>query len=386
MNEKPIRQNTIVSTTDKRLSLLQWLKTLDKNVTELQENGVDMNLLVFNSVQEFYEYFKTKYLGKTCELPYLLRHTATPDEASGNNVDYYIYVYGNTYFNIDGDYIEIFVNGPVFQYEYISDDCEFCIGASISLYLQNNGTYGLDSVNPATNWYPRYAVDYNEMNGAITTAINNLKTEIDPNIKALYTELASYLKAVNASKTEKAYGFLQILKDRTSVLVGIAWKENTDDNTHRHFYGFVAKNDDIYYSTGVGILNVSTGEIENAVSGTELKEAVRLANQKTYWHTINLHNSGTLSDVHITIVIPSHSSTPVANVQDLLAIGAGDTWGCSGTIATTESSLPIVTFDGVKFGATADATIFSGTLGRTYTLTQLIAKSLEYNDNVKEVK
>ena len=263
-----INKETILSNYDKKLTLLQWLKSLDKNVTELRENGVDMNLLVFNSAQEFYEYFKKLGNGTSSFTPFLIK----TDEL-------YICAFGESLLD-DGGTTEspegnmIYVYGMIGRIDALSDEGRFAMGGTIYL-AEVDGKAVIDSVDPNDYWY----VNEYQLNNAI---------------------------------------------DRTI--------------------------------------------------------------QKTYWHTIRLHNSGTLSDVNITIVIPSHSNNPVANVKNLLAIGAGDIWGCSGTIATTESALPIVTFDAVKFGATADATIFSGTLGRTYTLTQLIAKSLEYEDNVKEVK
>ena len=269
MNEKPIRQNTIVSTTDKRLTLLQWLKALDKNVTELQENGVKASFKVITADE------------------FIKSHENEP-----TGVDFAVIDNGGEYWFIFGNY----------AIEFVDDE---------NAVIRVNGFLG-----------------------------NVYNLPDDPFARAFSAGLLYLMKNVNV------------------------WE--------------------IYDNDPWG--NDSSVEFATLSHIEQLKEAVQLATQKTYWHTINLHNSGTLSDVHITIVIPSHSSNPVANDQDLLAIGAGDIWGCSGTIATAESALPIVTFDGVKFGATADATIFSGTLGRTYTLTQLIAKSLEYSDNVKEVK
>lgn len=386
MSEKPIRQNTIVSTTDKRLTLLQWLKSLDKNVTELQENGVDMNLLVFNSVQEFYEYFKANYLGKTCELPYLLRYTATPDEASDSDVDYYIYVYGTTDFDIEGESISIYVKGPVFQYDYNSDACDFCIGAFINLYKQTSGLYGLENIEPITGWYPSYAIDYQEMNTAISNAITKFSTDEEGPLHGLFKDLLGKSKTLSATAKTSSYGIFNVFNNSANFILGNVWKDGSDGlSNYRHFYGFAIVDNEIYYSTGQGRANLQTGEIENAISGTELKEAVQRAIQKTYWHTIKLHDES-LSNVHITIVIPSHSNTPVVDQQGFISIGAGDTWGCSGTMALSNDSLEFVTFDNVKFGTNFDNTIFSGTLGRTFTLNQLLVKGISFTDNVKEVK
>ena len=361
-----IKKETILSNYDNKLTLLQWLKTLDKNISELQEKGVDMHLLVFNSAQEFYEYFKKLGSGTSSFMPFLI-----------NTDDLYIYAFGESIFNDngapespEGDVISVY--GMIGTIDANSDEGRFAMGGTIVL-AEVDGKVVIDSVDPRDYWYSN---EY-QLNQSINAIKNttNFKLLTKDFVSGATTNqfLADYKNAFGLGNYKTGNYVFGHLTPATGL--------------HKwNVQGFITKGDEIYYPTGTATLDWFYDDIENAVSGTQLKEAVRLANQKTYWHTINLHNSGTLSDVHITIVIPSHSNNPVANAQDLLAIGAGDTWGCSGTIATTESALPIVTFDGVKFGATADATIFSGTLGRTYTLSQLIAKSLEYSDNVKEVK
>lgn len=262
-----IKENTIVSTTDKKVTLLQWLKTLDKNVTELQEKGVDMHLLVFNSVQEFYEYFKKLGNGVSSFIPFLI-----------NTDELYIYAFGKSILE-DGGQTESPEGNIVYVYGMIgtivpnTDEGRLAMGASISL-AEVDGKAAIDSVDPNDYWY---------------------------------------------------------------------------------------------------------------VNDYQLNKAIESATQKTYWHTIKLHNES-LEDVQITIVIPSHSNTPVVDQQGFVAIGAGDTWGCSGTMALTNDSLEFVTFDNVKFGTNYDNTIFSGTLGRTFTLNQLLVKGISFTDNVKEVK
>lgn len=42
MSEKPIRQNTIVSTTDKRITLLQWLKDVEKALKDSTITGIEL--------------------------------------------------------------------------------------------------------------------------------------------------------------------------------------------------------------------------------------------------------------------------------------------------------------------------------------------------------
>ena len=359
-----IKANTIVSTTDTKLTLLQWLKTLDKNITELQEKGVDMHLLVFNSAQEFHEYCNLEIGDKTIYTAFLVI-----------TENLWIYGMGGLCFykrdtSPEGDIVDIY--GMLGTINPNNDFMQLTMGGQI-YFAELDGKADLDSVEANNSWYPTED-DLNMSIEEIRDSTNfKLLTKDFVDGASTNQFLADYKNAFGLGNF-KADGY--VFGHLTPATGLHKW----------NVQGFITKGNEIYYPTGTATLDWFAGEVENAISGTELKEAVRLATQKTYWHTIHLHNNGTLADVQITIVIPSHSNNPVDSAQDLLAIGAGDIWGCSGTIATTETSLPIVTFDGVKFGATADATIFSGTLGRAYTLTQLIAKGLEYEDDVKEVK
>lgn len=357
-----IKKETILSNYDKKLTLLQWLKALDKNVTELQEKGVKASFKVITT-DEFIKSHENEPTGV--------------DFAVIDNGGEYWFIFGNYAIEFqDAENGVIRVNGFLGNVYNLPNDPNASAFSAGYLYLmKNENVWEIYDYDP---WGNNPAVEF-----ATLSHIEQITNST--NYKALTTELtprADLLPLVERYG-KNAYGIANTDTNDKNWFMG---KLNGDTGAYRTLQGIYAKGNEIYYTTAYSSLNINTGEIENAVSGTQLKEAVSLATQKTYWHTINLHNSGTLSDVHITIVIPSHSNNPVANAQDLLAIGAGDTWGCSGTIATTESALPIVTFDGVKFGATADATIFSGTLGRTYTLSQLVAKGLEYSDNVKEVK
>lgn len=373
-----IKKETILSNYDNKLTLLQWLKQVQGQLKDLKENGVPANTPVYTA-KEFDEKYKN---------------------ANGE--------YVNCIFVLDGTYTEtIYLNGQL----YAGDNVPSWVGNGLNyfifgtyadyIYWKEDG-FGEGSLHNCYTW--TFNDTFTEMLDEDEYASGGkffMKPDVDNAIdEKIRTDVYDYTnwgglykglldrnnlnKFVHQQK-KTCYGICGADVLSRDMAIGIF-----KDNPNLFVYNFngilIRKDGEIYYSTGEGTLNTQSDEIENAISGTQLKEAVRLATQKTYWHTIRLHNSGTLSDVNITIVIPSHSNNPVARVEDLLAIGAGDTWGCSGTIATTESALPIVTFDAVKFGATADATIFSGTLGRTYTLTQLIAKSLEYDDNVKEVK
>ena len=357
-----INKETILSNYDKKLTLLQWLKALDKNVTELQENGVKASFKVITA-DEFIKSHENEPTGV--------------DFAVIDNGGEYWFIFGNYAIEfVDDENAVIRVNGFLGNVYNLPDDPFARAFSAGLLYLMKNvNVWEIYDNDP---WGNDSSVEF-----ATLSHIEQITNST--NYKALTTELTSRADLLPLIERygKNAYGIANTDTNGKNLFMG---KLNGNTGAYRTLQGIYVKGNEIYYTTAYSSLNINTGEIQNAISGTELKEAVQRATQKTYWHTIRLHNSGTLSDVNITIVIPSHSNNPVARVEDLLAIGASDIWGCSGTIATAETALPIVTFDAVKFGATADATIFSGTLGRTYTLSQLVAKNLEYDDNVKEVK
>ena len=422
-----IKKETILSNYDNKLTLLKWLKQVQGQLKDLKEKGVKAVVEEFDTPEAFYNAYATKPAG-TPVLAIVADDTAiygTLNEFTDKvNVKGIIYQGDKIYTSAEADSLNIVGGGEMASASdlnsakilYFANDQElYDYLKSHTLKKGDQFSYLLD-----TNSYQFFV-------GTIAHVWNDLYYNLRGfgivHNKGLYPEILCYvnpyLKVDEYSSGPSALlsgnGELNLILSSSKEGIGLfspkkpnykyyqfgrlyGWRKTDnnnkiyviggsgDSNTTLQGIAIDETNKEIYYGLNGYMAISSAGEVANAVSGTQLKEAVQLATQKTYWHTINLHNSGTLSDVHITIVIPSHSNSPVANVQDLLAIGAGDTWGCSGTIATTESSLPIVTFDCVKFGATADATIFSGTLGRTFTLSQLIAKSLEYNDDVKEVK
>lgn len=356
-----IKENTIVSTTDKKVTLLQWLKTLDKNVTELQENGVKPYFKVITT-DEFIKSHENEPTGV--------------DFAVIDNNGEYWFIFGNYAIEFQDDENGVIrVNGFLGNVYNLTDDPNAsAYSAGLVYIMKNDNVWEIYDNDP---WGNNDDVEF-----ATLSHIEQITNST--NYKALTTELTSRndLLPLVERYGKNAYGVANTDTNGKNWFMG---KLNGNTGTYRTLQGIYAKGDEIYYTTAYSSLNINTGEIEDAVSGTQLKEAVRLATQKTYWHTIKLHNES-LEDIQITIVIPSHSNTPVVDQQGFVAIGAGDTWGCSGTMALTNDSLEFVTFDNVKFGTNFDNTIFSGTLGRTFTLNQLLVKGISFTDNVKEVK
>ena len=365
-----IKENTIVSTTDRKVTLLQWLKSLNKNIDELQEKGVKPYFKVMTA-DEFMKSHDNEPTGVDFAV------------IQENETDIYV-IFGKyeIYFS-DESKQSGSVNGTGVIGE-VSIDVEgnenmHLYGKGWIYFSQQSGIYHFD--------------DY-DSNGA-ATQFANLNDVYDVSNRVYGIESSSNYKLLTATPNNvndvikaiggvggRGYGLGHVDTGNRSTAFG-----DISSNVTGKFnlFGFYVHNNEVYYSTGGATITQGSGEIQNAVSGTQLKEAVRLANQKTYWHTIKLHNES-LEDVQITIVIPSHSNTPVVNQQGFVAIGAGDTWGCSGTMALTNDSLEFVTFDNVKFGTNYDNTIFSGTMGRTFTLNQLLVKGISFTDNVKEVK
>lgn len=264
-----IKENTIVSTTDTKVTLLQWLKSLDKNVTALKEKGIKPSFKIM-----------------------------TADE-----------------------FIKLHENEPV--------GVDFAV-----IQESENDIYVI---------FGKYEILFNEES----------KESGSINGTGVIGEVL-----INDGGNENMY------------LYGKGWIYFSQQSGIYHFDDFENNEATTKFAT---LQNVN--DVSNMIPVIE----------NTYWHTIKLHNES-LEDVQITIVIPSHSNTPVVNQQGFISIGAGDTWGCSGTMALTNDSLEFVTFDNVKFGTNYDNTIFSGTLGRTFTLNQLLVKGISFTDNVKEVK
>lgn len=358
-----IKENTIVSTTDRKVTLLQWLKALDKNVTELQEKGVKPSFKVITT-DEFIKSHENEPSGV--------------DFAVIDNYGEYWFIFGNYAIEFqDAENGVIRVNGFLGNVYNLPDEPHASAYSAGLMYLMKN-----------ENVWEIYDNDPwgNNPDVELASLSNIEQITNSTNYKALTTKLTSRddLLPLVELYGKNAYGIANTDTNGKNLFMG---KLNGNTGAYRSLQGIYVKGDnEIYYTTGNSLLNINTGEIQNAVSGTQLKEAVQRATQKTYWHTIKLQNNASLADVQITIVIPSHSNAPVVDKQGFIAIGAGDTWGCSGTMALTNDSLEFVTFDNVKFGTNFDNTIFSGTLGRTFTLNQLLVKGISFTDDVKEVK
>ena len=420
-----IKKETILSNYDKKLTLLQWLKQVQGQLKDLKDKGVKAVVEEFDTPEAFYNAYSTKPSG-TPVLAIVADDTAimgTLSEITDKLIlKGTIYQGGKMYTHAEADSLSIVGSGELVNIDelnsakilYFNSEQEFYNHLKSHTYKNGDqfcffidGKYwilfigNIDYVwNDLYFNLNGYGLSYNDGFAMPIMFYVNPYVKVEEYSSGPSVQFVSTYEALMTGMPESQGLFSPRVPNSKFYQFGRLYGWRKTDNNHKIYViggsnnsnttlqgiAIDETNKEIYYGLNGYMKVSSSGVVENAISGTQLKEAVRLANQKTYWHTIRLHNSGTLSDVNITIVIPSHSNNPVARVEDLLAIGAGDIWGCSGTIATTESALPIVTFDAVKFGSTADATIFSGTLGRTYTLTQLIAKSLEYEDNVKEVK
>lgn len=298
-----IKENTIASTTDTKVTLLQWLKTLDKSITELNEKGVKPSFKVMTT-DEFLKSHETETTG----------------------VDFVIIeslgelwcIYGNYTINIqDGnDYGSIKVIGYLSNIYGEDGDKQSLVYTSCTLYLAKEDD----------KWE---ITDYDQLDD-VSCEIATLK-HIDEitnstNYKALTDILTSRstLLPMVSRYGNNAYGLSYTTDDEKQFFMGIL-RGNT--GAYKHLQGiFVKGENEIYYSTGNSVFNINTGEIENAISGTELKEAVRLATQKTYWHSVKIKGANGF----FTFNAPSTQNTPIDSVQDLTTLFDGDTWAGSG--------------------------------------------------------
>ena len=313
-----INENTIASTTDTKVTLLQWLKTLDKNITELQENGVPANTPVY-SAKEFDEKYNNAN-GEYVNCILVLDGTYTET----------IYLNGQLY---GGDNVPVwaasgyhyFIFGTYADYVYFKEDgfgeCSFHNGYLWSFNDTFTELLEEDEFNNGGKLFTQTDVD-NSIDDKISTDVYAYT-----NWGGLYNGLLSRqnLHQLVYQQKKTCYGLCGANSTGVDMAIGM-FKYNANIFVY-NFNGILVKNNgEIYYSTGEGTLDSTSGEIENAISGSELKEAVRLATQKTYWHSVKIKGASGF----FTFNAPSVQNTPVDSVQDLTTLFGGDTWAGSG--------------------------------------------------------
>lgn len=422
MNEKPIRQNTIVSTTDKRLTLLQWLKQVQGQLKDLKEKGVKAVVEEFDTPEAFYNAYATKEAG-TPVLAIVADDTAiygTLNEFTDKvNVKGLIYQGGKVYTSAEADALSIVGDGELATASElttaISSVWKPYAFASAQDFISAMASGKFKSGDPVYISWPTKVGLYNYYNIAIgivemaftdsitingyciyyehrTDAINDYKFMINPELskysgrilvrkQSIATDVITkssfeghgLFDAKDTFEPSKLYvlgrynGVSRFMESPNLSIVGSRAANLTE------FLGIIidATNKEIYYGLN-GYMKVSSaGVVENAISGTQLKEAVQRATQKTYWHSVKIKGANGI----FTFNAPSTLNTPVVSTEKLLELFNNDTWAGFGKLGTDMLFAISLLNDNIEFIKGDDTKVSLGAFG-----------TIEISDDVKEVK
>lgn len=410
MSEKPIRQNTIVSTTDKRLTLLQWLKQVQGQLKDLKEKGVKAVVEEFDTAEAFYNAYATKPTGTTVlaivgsdtaiygtlneftdkvnvkgiifqgDKVYTyaeadsLNIVGAGELASTNSVDssiatalagmkYKLFDYdeeaefanaikSNLFQQYIGNFVTIrwkIVDSSIVKYNYTFGYVLFNSSNSLQisgLYIGNNSLlrpshfYHLDPYINAGN----YGNVYDSGSQTIITSLNKesrgVFAPVLPNNNDYDERRYGFRKAYSSLKIYTIAG----MGTSNSTLQGIAIDET---------------NKEIYYGLNGYMTISSAGEIENAVSGTQLKEAVQRATQKTYWHSVKIKGENGI----FTFNAPSTFNTPVVSPEKLIELFNNNTWAGFGKLVTDMLFAIRLFNDNIEFIKADDTSASLGAFG-----------------------
>lgn len=359
-----IKKETILSNYDNKFTLLQWLKQVQGQLKELKENGVPANTPVY-SAKEFDEKYKN---------------------ANGE--------YVNCIVQLESEYANdsIYLNGQLYAGDNIPEWAEsgysyFIFGTYADLIYFKEDMYGEGSLHIGYLW--TFNDEFSELldedefeYGGKLFMQTDVDNAIDAKIRSdvydytnwggLYKELLdrNNLHKFVYQQKKTCYGICGADVISRDMAIGM-FKYNPNIFVY-NFNGILLKNNgEIFYSTGEGTLDSTSGVLSNAVSGTELKEAVRLANQKTYWHSVRIQGAtGSFS-----FNAPSTLNTPVGSIEDLTTLFEGDKWEGFGKYST--NFLLEIDFSREQPEFTTDS-------GTSVSLAQF--GTLTIIDDVKEVK
>lgn len=425
MSEKPIRQNTIVSTTDKRLTLLQWLKQVQGQLKDLKDKGVKAVVEEFDTPEAFYNAYSTKPSG-TPVLAIVADDTAimgTLSEITDKLIlKGTIYQGGKMYTGAEADSLTIVGSGELASAsdlnavlssvwkpvnyaneaafikdikakrykegdqvyiswgKYISPTLTYhClligyVSELISSGFRVNGILAYYEETNSYNWHPLYRFklnpDITELNGKIRIESTALTQDL---ISSEDLAANGYFKgetfgASQLSSFDRYYGVYGVNDNPKLINIGGRGGRNLNE-----LQGVIldTTNKEIYYGLNGYMKVSSSGVVENAISGTELKEAVRLATQKTYWHSVKIKGTNGI----FTFNAPSTLNTPVVSTEKLLELFNNDTWAGFGKLGA-DMLFGIRLFnDNIEFTKADDTKVSLGAFG-----------TIEISDDVKEVK
>ena len=412
MSEKPIRQNTIVSTTDKRLTLLQWLKQVQGQLKDLKDKGVKAVVEEFDTAEAFYNAYATKPAG-TPVLAIVGSDTAiygTLNEFTDKvNVKGIIYQGGKVYTSAEADSLTIVCSGELAsasdlnaakilyfrndqelydylkshtlkkgdQFSYFLDKSSYQLFVGTIAYVWNDlyyNLYGFGIVHN-TNLYPDilcYVNPYLKVDEYSSGPMALLSGSTDRNLIqgaskegiGLFSPKVPHYKYYQFGRL---YGWRKTDNNHKIYVIG----GSGDSNTTLQGIAIDETSKEIYYGVN-GYMKVSSdGVVENAITGTQLKEAVRLATQKTYWHSVKIKGANGI----FTFNAPSTLDTPVVSTEKLLELFNNNTWAGFGKLETDMLFAIRLLNGNIEFIKADDASVSIGAFG-----------TLDISDDVKEVK
>ena len=418
------KKETILSNYDKKLTLLQWLKQVQGQLKDLKEKGVKAVVEEFDTAEAFYNAYATKQAGMPV-LAIVADDTAimgTLSEITDKLIlKGTIYQGGKVYTSAEADALSIvgagelagtsYVDGIAetlkMSYDYYGDsDSEMYrrwksethnVGDFVKI-MWKESTY--KAYNVVFGQIYRISGNYTYIAGFACTDM--VSTRIPKLISPCYLQEYSGEYAIRGTEyalsTDKglsgvydyfsnsggAYSNNQIgggfrvigntgYKTARYVIMGCFNSHVNDISASNCAQGIIIdrSNKEIYYPVNGYITCTSAGVVENAVSGTQLKEAVRLATQKTYWHSVKIKGANGI----FTFNAPSTLNTPVVSTEKLLELFNNNTWAGFGKLET-DMLFSIRLLNGnIEFIKADDTSARLGAFG-----------TLDVSDDVKEVK
>lgn len=418
-----IKKETILSNYDKKLTLLQWLKQVQGQLKDLKEKGVKAVVEEFDTAEDFYNAYSTNEAG-TPVLAIVADDTAimgTISEITDKLIlRGTIYQGGKMYTSAEADALSIVGGGEMASVDYANNLAE-SLKLSLDYYGDSNGamfarwksethkvgdfvkiywkggTYGYRVVfgqiqSVSTGTYPKYYI----LGFGIKDAWSEYAVCYSPCYMETFADEigvngTGYIKSNDKRITGIYSNFSHEGGGYTPSIAAGGFKE-IGNNVGLGFVGcfqaynyttflpkdscaqgiiFDRKNKEVYYPVNGYITCTSASVIENAVSGTQLKEAVRLANQKTYWHSVKIKGANGI----FTFNAPSTLNTQVVSTDKLIELFNDNVWAGFGQVSTDMLFAIRLRNDSIEFTKVDDTSVSLGAFG-----------SIEIIDDVKEVK
>lgn len=419
-----INKETILSNYDKKLTLLQWLKQVQGQLKDLKDKGVKAVVEEFDTPEAFYNAYATKEAG-TPVLAIVGSDTAiygTLNEFTDKvNVKGIICQGDKVYTSAEADALSIVGNGELAGTSYVD---AFAETLKLSYdYYGDNDKQMFDRWNSETHnvgdfvkimWKGTTYGDYRCVFGQIysltsdyvyiagfacTDMASGRNAHIVAPVKLRkwsdnYAIEGTSYPAYNDPRLNGVYSaFAHSGGAYSNYYVGGGFRTISESGYAAYRYGamgcfddygnqfpkeahaqciiFDRKNVEVYYPVNGYITCTKEGVVENAVSGTQLKEAVRLANQKTYWHSVKIKGANGI----FTFNAPSTLNTPIVSTEKLLELFNNDVWAGFGQFGT-DTLFAIRLLNGnIEFTKVDDTSVSLGAFG-----------TIEIIDDVKEVK